>query len=288
MSDEQTAETLANDTTNTGPTAAPVDDGIVDLDAAEQVTEETTDDEGQTDEVNASADKAAEETAETEKKKLSGAQRAKIREQRLLNELQARDRELEELRRSSQPPAKTASEEDQKAPREEDFNGDFFAYQTAKTAYEAGRATREAIREDREAREKTERETRQAQIVRERQIAHAERVEDAREVIADFDQVMAKMKGVEVRNELIDEIMSSDKSALIAYHLANNPTELEALNSMSGRELARAMGRLEASVRMPEAKKQTSAPPPLSRPTGGANPHSQEADLQAWLKKTYG
>lgn len=287
MADEDTLAATPVEDTNTPQADAPVDDGIIDLDAQEEVKEDPADDTEQSEEAKAAAAKAAEETADTEKKKLSGAQRAKIREQRLLTELQAREREIEDLRRS-QPAAKTASDDEEKPPREEDFNGDFFAFQTAKMAYEAGKATRDAIRKDRETREATERETKQTEIVRERQLAHAERVEDAREVITDFDEVMGAMKGINVRNDIIDEIMSSDKSALLAYHLAKNPSELNALNSMSGRELARAMGRLEATVRMPEAKKQTSAPPPLNRPNGGANPRSQEADLQMWLKKTYG
>jgi hypothetical protein len=92
---------------------------------------------------------------------------------------------------------------------------------------------------------------------------------------------MEGMKGVNVRDELIDEIMSSPNSAVIAYHLAQNPDKLNALNSMSGRELAREMGRLEATVKLPEAKKATTAPAPFSRPKGGAAPSSMEADLRA-------
>jgi len=282
MSTEQTAETLATETTTTEAPATPVNDGIIDLDAQEEVKEEGDEEKPEGEEKPEAAAKPEDE----EKKKLSGAQRAKIREQRLLGELQAREREIEELRRSA--PAKTASETDEKPPREEDFNGDWFAFQSAKTAYEAKTAIRDEIRRDREAQEARHRETKQAEFVRERQIAHSERVEDAREVIADFDEVMAEMKGVSVRNDVLDEIMSSYKSALLAYHLAKNPSELNALNSMSGRELARAMGRLEATVKMPEAKRATSAPPPMSRPKGGAQPASQEAELAAYLKRTYG
>jgi hypothetical protein len=87
---------------------------------------------------------------------------------------------------------------------------------------------------------------------------------------------------------VIDEIKSSENSALLAYHLAKNPDKLNALNSMSARELAREMGRLEATVKMPEAKRATTAPAPLSRPKGGAAPRSQDADLAAYLKRTYG
>ena len=156
------------------------------------------------------------------------------------------------------------------------------------TAYQAGKAASEAIAKQFKEREAAERSAQQAKIARERELAHAERVEAAREVIADFDQVMGAMKGVNVRNDLIEEIMSSDKSELIAYHLAQNPDKLSAMNAMSARELAREVGRLEATLQMPSAKKQTSAPPPLKALKGGASPSSAESDLNAWLNKTYG
>jgi len=279
MGDQDTLAATPGDTTND----APINDGFIDLDAQTEPAAETTDDEGQSQETEQTEQSSGEED---KPKKLSGAARAKLREQRLLNELSARDRELEELRRAQ--PAKTASDSADKPPREEDFNGDFFAYQTAKTAYEAGKAAAEAVEKRLGAREQTERQAKQTEIARERDVAHLERVEDAREVIADFDQVMKGMDGVQVRQDVIDEIKSSENSALLAYHLAKNPDKLNALNSMSGRELAREMGRLEATVKMPEAKKATTAPAPLSRPKGGAAPRSQDADLAAYLKRTYG
>lgn len=279
MSDQDTLaatpDAMTTDTT-------PVNDGFIDLDALSEATNEPAEND---DQPKPEGDTPKPE-GEEEKKKLSGAARAKLREQRLLNELSARDRELEELRSKVTPAAKAGDEE--KAPREEDFNGDFFAYQRALTAFEAGKETRKALREDREAREQSERTTKQASIVRERDTAHLERVEDAREVIADFDQVMKSMDGVQVRQDVIDEIKSSENSALLAYHLAKNPEKLNALNSMSGRELAREMGRLEATVKLPEAKKATTAPAPLSTVKGGASPSSPEGDLAAWLRKTYG
>jgi hypothetical protein len=288
MSDENTLAEAPGGETATPETKVetPVNDGIVDLDAQPEVEE--TKDKGEDDDgkPESKTEEKSEDGEDEPKKKLSGAQRAKIREQRLLQELQQREREIEELKRSA--PAKTASEDGEKAPREEDFSGDWFAWQQALTAFKARQAIREELRADREAKETSERQSKQAEIARERKIAHAERVEDAREVIADFDQVLAGMKGVDVRSDVIDEIMASDKSALLTYYLAKNPEKLSALNSMSGRELAREMGRLEATVRMPEAKKATTAPAPLSRPKGGAAPASQEAILQAYLTRTYG
>ena len=85
---------------------------------------------------------------------------------------------------------------------------------------------------------------------------------------------MQKMSGVPIHESLIEDVLSSDKSHLLAYHLANHPDKLTELNHMSDRERAREIGRLEASLKMPEGKKQTSAPPPPSTLRGGAAPHT--------------
>lgn len=269
------------------PASAPAEgtvvenDGIIDLDAVTE-TEKPADDD---DEPKAEPEKAEPEGEEEKAKKLSGAQRAKLREQRLLSQLAETERQLEESRRST--PATKAGETEDKPPREEDFPGDWFAFDRAKTAYEAGKAAREAVQKEFKTREDSERATKQTEASRARADAHAERVEEAKGVITDFDDVMAEMKGVNVRDDVIEEIMSSEKSALLAYHLAQNPEKLDALNRMNPRELAREMGRLEVTVKMPTAKKQTSAPPPASAVKGGASPSNPDADLAAYLKKTY-
>lgn len=90
--------------------------------------------------------------------------------------------------------------------------------------------------------------------------------------IKDYDQVLAAAKDAYVSDEVAKEILSSEKSALLSYYLAKNPDKLLALNEMSGRELAREMGRLEGSVRMPSSKRQTEAPKPLTTLRGGASP----------------
>ena len=282
MSDEKDGvQALAGDTTPAPDTpSVPVDDGIIDLDALEEVKPEPA--EGEEGEAKPEGEQKPEGD---DKKKLSGAARAKLREQRLLNEIADRDRRLEEL--SRQTPAKTAGEGDDKPPEEKDYP-DWFAWQRALTAHEAGKKASEAVSKVLQTREESDRSVKQAAAIRERTTAHLERVEDARDVIADFDQVMEGMKGVNVRQELIDEITSSDKSAYLTYHLAKNPDKLEALNALSGRELAREMGRLEASIELPTAKKQTNAPPPLKTPKGGSSPPSQEAILDSWMKKKYG
>jgi hypothetical protein len=118
--------------------------------------------------------------------------------------------------------------------------------------------------------------------------AHLERLKDARGAIADFDVTMSKMAGVAIHDDLIDEIVSSDKSPLLAYHLAKNPDKLRELNSMSTREMAREIGRLEASVKLPVGKKQTTAPPPPTTLRGGAAPHTaleQVSDMDEFASR---
>ena len=253
---DKTAETLAADTT------AEVADEPTNLDAPEpeaKAEEAKTTDEGETTE--------NDEEGQPKRKKPSGSERAKRREEYLLNELRERERRLEELERLS--PRGDGGKVQDAPPKEEDFDGDWTAYVAARAAYEAGKAVEGKLN----ARESSELERRQADARRERELAHLDRIEEARDTIADFDSVMATMKGVTVRDDVIEEIKASDKSPLLAYHLAKNPDKLRELNSMSGRELAREIGRLEGSIRMPAGKKQTTAPPPPANLKGGAAPH---------------
>jgi hypothetical protein len=260
------------------PPVSDIEDGELNVEDDAAPAEKTED----TPDAAAEAKKAADAEAKT---KLSGAQRAKIREQALRDEIAQRDRELESLR--TKTPA-TASANDPQEPKEEDFNGDFLAFTVAKAKFEARREAESILKSSRD-REATDKAAEQAEAAkRQRALDHEERVTAAKSVITDFDTVMESMKGVEVRDDLIEEIMSSKNSAVIAYHLAQNPSELEALNRMSPRELAREMGRLEATVKLPEAKTKTSAPPPLSKVKGAATPPSQEKLLSAYLDKKYG
>jgi hypothetical protein len=205
------------------------------------------------------------EDGQPRRRKRTGSERAKRREEFLLNELRERERRLEELERQS---PKGDGDKKDEPPKEEEFNGDWTAYVAARAAYEAGKAVEGKL----SARERSRDEQRQVEAKRERDLAHLERIDEARESITDFDQVMGTMKGVTVREDVLEEIKSSDKSPLIAYHLAKNPDKLRELNSMSARELAREIGRLEGSLRMPAGKKQTGAPPPPTHLKGGAAP----------------
>lgn len=202
----------------------------------------------------------------TERKRLSGAEKAKRRQTYLLNQLAEKDRELEELRQASRGNNGQQPDAD-KEPQEADFNGDFFAYQKAASSWSA----RQAVREEFRRQETTTRSQSEQHQLRERVIEFEERADDLRDTVPDFDKVVGSINTT-IREELAREVLFSEKGPLLQYHLAQNPNELHRLNALSGRELAREIGRLEAKLNLPEAKKQTTAPAPLKPLKGGAAP----------------
>lgn len=220
------------------------------------------------------------EETEEKRKKPSGAERAKRRLQLATQELDRLARENEELKRVAQP-SKDARPGIEREPTEADFPNDYFAYERARTAWDVRQSIREEINRDRS--------TRQAEVQREIQAERIEVWEEnkalARERIPDFDKVVSDARTIPVKPEVAEELLASDKSALLQYHLAKNPEKVRELNTMSGRELAREIGRLEARVHLPSPKKATEAKPPPSQVRGNAAPpvNLHSADMETYV-----
>ena len=173
-------------------------------------------------------------------------------------------------------------------PQEKDFDN-FVDYDREKTAWILER--RQATRQIEAALKAGEQERNQRKA--ENVDAHRERVELFRtrngdESAKDFDAVMAKAKDLPVSPVVEDLILESGKSAHLQYFFARNPQRLDKINRMSERQAAREIGQIEARLSLPQPKTKSAAPPPSTPPRGGAAPASQEAELNAWLKKSYG
>ena len=199
-------------------------------------------------------------------------QKRPSRSQRLQRKVQLLTQEVDELRRTAVRPQDAAPSLQYPPPREGDFNGDYLAYERALNAWNVEQAAVRAVYQVADAERNARSAAHHAELRRERVIAHVERVEDLKERVPDFDDTMKTAAGINLRDEVAAEILGSDKSALIQYHLAKNPDKARDLNGLTGRELARAVGRLEGAVRLPAAKRATEATPPVHPLTGAASP----------------
>lgn len=271
-------------TDNTELAATPVDETVsLDAPAPEAPKAEATNEPAKAEAPEGSQPESDDEPEG--KKKLSGSERLKRQKQRLAEELATERARREDLERrlgggQQQPDAKPGIDRE---PREDDFPSDYFAFERAKTAWEV----RQAIRAERDAENHVRRQAHVNESRMELIDDYAEHVESVRERVPDFDQVVGKATA-KISDELADEILSAgSKGPLISYYLAQNQDKLAVLNSLSGKALAREVGRIEARVHLPQAKKATEASPPPSIPKGGAAPAFdpfKTDDMDAYVK----
>jgi hypothetical protein len=270
--------------------ATPADETVTDQ-VAEDVVEKVETAEGETVEKAEGDQPDADDDGEDkpEKKKPSGAERAKRRLQMAQAEIDRMARELDELRapRTENKEGKPGVDRE---PTEADFPNDFFAYERARTAWDVRQAIREETRRGQESHaQQVQRELHEAR--RENYEADKELV---RERIPDFDKTIAAYRGPNLSEALASEVLASDKPALLQFHFAKSPETVHKLNQMSGKELAREIGRLEARVHLPTPKKATDAAAPPSAVKGKAAPPSnlQTADMETYValrkKQGYG
>lgn len=122
--------------------------------------------------------------------------------------------------------------------------------------------------------------------------AWTEAVDEARERMPDFDQVVNDKTPIHARAAPF--IVESDKGAEIAYWLGKNPTEARALYQKfesAPNQALMELGRIEARLSAPEPKRVSTAPRPPQTLSGGANPLSFDPgrasadDMAAQLRK---
>lgn len=171
-----------------------------------------------------------------------------------------------------------------KPPKEEDFAGDYFAYDAARQAYEVDkRLTTRQVTETIQQRQEGER-ARVSELIEDYQDYCAETAK----TLPDFYKVV--QDPTFATSDLVKRFIldAGDKGPLVAYHLAKNPRLTAKINALGPVEAAREMGRIEGMVSPPKARTATSAKPPVQTPKGSAAPRNASSDLDAWLSSTYG
>lgn len=245
-------------------------------DEANTETDEGAANEGEAD----SSEDEQDEDGQPKRKKRSGVERLRRQNEALRAELDAL--------RSRQPVdsgdvEKAVLAEIGEPPKEADFNGDFLAFERAMIAYEADKrlVTREIKKTV--ASQAAQMQARKAEVFE----AYDERLNDAEKAIPGLKATIAKAD-VQIRNDVIDLIVESEKGPLLAHYLAKNPTKAAELNRLPPLAAAKEVGRLEARLSLPKPNSATKAPAPVAPVKGGAAPSDPSRELDGWLKQKYG
>lgn len=161
---------------------------------------------------------------------------------------EALERQLEELKQQAQPVKATPVEEE---PQPSQF-ADAFEYAKALAEYTADKRI-EALKQEEAA----------AKAAQERQKvidSWANRVEEAKSEMPDFDDMVAS-SSVVVSDAIRDAILESDVGPKILYHLAENEEVAQKIAGMSERAAMREIGRLEARFEKSKETKEADTPP---------------------------
>lgn len=219
--------------------------------------------------------------------------KAKARREKRKAAFDALRTERDELQRQKAELQARLQEADQAepAPKRDDFQ-DYDEYLTAMASYRAISAL--DARDKRKIEEQAKQSETALQTLSQREqqelaASWADQVADARSKYADFEAV-AYSPNVTITEQMVRVMADSEAGADIAYHLGQHPEKAASISRMQPLEMARAIGRLEATVTLPRAPRQTNAPDPVSpvRPKATASRNAEgmtPAEYRKWRAK---
>lgn len=232
--------------------------------AIEEVKTSTTEQNAPADDVD-EPEGADTDSADDDNEQEDDAQKRRpSRTKRLQAKVQALTIQLEhEQRRNG-----ASSKSDGKPPSEADFGGDYSAFERAQRQFDVEEAVRRVRAED----DRKANEAKASELSDARASLYRERAAEAKSTLTDFDKVLESARNERVRDDISDFIQESEKGPHLAYHLAKHPEQLRDINGLSPVQAMRELARIEARLSTPAPKRQTSAPPPVRRLSGGASP----------------
>lgn len=207
---------------------------------------------------------------EAEKPKRKG----KSRNQRYAERITAQAAEIAELRRKMEETTKAAPVTETPKPQLDDFDS-VSEYDAALTEWAVEKALAKNNKETAAERQKEA----AANSARERARAYQERMNEAKQFIPDFDDVVGDADDAPVASHVQGLVIESERAPELVYHFAKNPHVLADINQMSERDAAREIGRLEAKLVKPTPRKQSKAPPPQKPVRGAATPVKPLSEL---------
>lgn len=207
------------------------------------------------------ADEDSGEDKEPDKDAEDKKPRRRSRRDRRLAQLEQENREikarLDEILQREQP-------QEIKEPREEDF-ADYNDYLKARDDYSRAQGKREASQEVKQQQEQ------EAERKRAEDLARNQRtmVETGREKYPDFAAVALDPESFDPSQDVAMVILESEMAADVAYYLGSHPDEADRLEDMTPIQVAREIGRIEASLSAkPAPKPKTPSAPDPAKPIG--------------------
>lgn len=201
----------------------------------------------------------AETTEETEEKPARESGYKRMKRRALIAEAQLANARLKEVGTKAT---------DDKAPKEEDFNGDWGKFIAATAAHEAAKAVKGSLAEDRQ----TAQQSRAAELNREVLADFEERAEAFKSKAKDFDDVVSGFvnNGGKFSDAVRELVTESDVGPQLTYHLAKHPAIANKINALPPLQAAKEIARLEDTLSKPSTKA-TKAVAPLTAVKGGSN-----------------
>jgi len=128
--------------------------------------------------------------------------------------------------------------------------------------------------------------TQHAQQTQEQAIAQdwVAKVDKARSVAPDFDEVFSNVADVPFAQVALDAVAQHPKGAEIAYILGKDPSEAYRIAALAPYQQLMAIGEVAARANLPKPKAVSTAPAPVKPVSGGASNSTPPADMDEWVK----
>jgi DNA segregation ATPase FtsK/SpoIIIE-like protein len=110
------------------------------------------------------------------------------------------------------------------------------------------------------------------------------KVEKARSVAPDFDEVFSNVADVPFAQVALDAVAQHPKGAEIAYILGKDPSEAYRIAALAPYQQLMAIGEVAARANLPKPKTVSTAPAPVKPVSGGASNSAPPADMDEWVK----
>lgn len=193
-------------------------------------------------------------------------------------ELEVARRELETLRNRQPEQRQTTTQEG--APKAEQFSS-YEDFLEAKAEWKAEQKVAEVLSRQAESNKRQSAQAEQSKL----QQSWEKRVDEAIGIYDDFEEV-ALSPDVPITDTMSQAILRSEKGADVAYYLGKNREVAAQIAGMDPLSAAIAIGRIEATLARPAAKKATGAPPPIN-PVGSRSAPAKDPEkmsTEEWMK----